>query len=255
MKGGKLELKQEWIGRKDAGVLRDERASGKVKAFFGVIAGTPVDTKMGVECLGERGHEALGLAGSSTPEEQARMQIMDPKQLTQWVGRLIERLTDQGADGIMIYCNSMSTAVDLPRLKKMARIPVITPLDVYLELAREYRILGVIAANNQSLAGIERTLQAGNPDCWQIGCALLPVVLEIEAGLLPEEIVKKNKLMGVFEAMKAMGGEALLLGCTHFPYMKEEIERYEILPIIDPADRMTAMLVSGMVQGGPNLGG
>ncbi len=243
-------MAQEWIGSKDADILRDERASGKIKTFFGVIAGTPVDTKMGVTSLKQRGHEALGLACSSTPEEQARMQIMDPKILTQRVAKLIEKLTKQGADGIMIYCNSMSTAVDLPELRKQAQIPVITPLDVYLDLARNHRILGVIAANNQSLAGIERTLQAGNPDCWQIGCALLPVVLEIEADRPPKEIVEKNKLIGVIEAMKAMGGEALLLGCTHFPYMKEELARYEVLPIIDPADRMTAMLVSGMVKGG-----
>jgi glutamate racemase len=108
-------------------------------------------------------------------------------------------------------------------------------------------MLGVIAANNQSLAGIERTLQTSNPDCWPLGASLMPVVLQIEAAIKPEVIVHRNKLEGILEAMQAMGAEALLLGCTHFPYLKEELEHLRILPIIDPADRMAQMLHEGKI--------
>ena len=40
-----------------------------------VIAGTPVDTQMGVELLKSRGAEALGFPISRTPEEQTAFQV------------------------------------------------------------------------------------------------------------------------------------------------------------------------------------
>jgi glutamate racemase len=231
-----------WINEEPGKEFAAARKEHLIDAFYGVIAGTPVDTQMGVDNLTERGHAAIGLAASATPHEQGQMQVLAPAELTERVLSLIHTLSDLGVDGVWIYCNSMSTAVDLPYLRKHGTIPVITPLDVYRELAADHKMLGVIAANNQSLAGIERTLQTSNPDCWPIGASLMPVVLEIEAEEPPEAIVRRNKLAGIMEAMKAMGAEALLLGCTHFPYMKNELESLEILPIIDPADRMAKLL-------------
>jgi glutamate racemase len=239
---GGTEVDRIWISEKAGKDFAAARKKGEISAFFGVIAGTPVDTQMGVDNLTARGCGAVGLAASATPHDQGHMQVLAPGELTEQVLTLIHELSDLGADGIWIYCNSMSTAVDLPYLRENSRIPVITPLDVYKELALDYKMLGVIAANNQSLAGIERTLQTSNPHCWPIGASLMPVVLEIEAAVSPEIIIRKNKLAGILTAMQAMGGEALLLGCTHFPYMKKELAELEILPIIDPADRMAEML-------------
>ena len=234
-----------WINEKAGKEFAAARKKGEISALYGVIAGTPVDTQMGVDNLTARGCAAVGLAASATPHDQGRMQVLAPDELTERVLSLIQELSDFGADGIWIYCNSMSTAVDLPYLRQHCQVPVITPLDVYKELAASYTILGVIAANNQSLAGIERTLQTSNPDCWPIGASLMPVVLEIEAAVPPETIIQQNKMAGVLEAMQAMGGEALLLGCTHFPYMKNELAGLGIFPIIDPADRMAEMLYAG----------
>ena len=120
---------------------------------------------------------------------------------------------------------------------------IVTPLDVYAELAQHYQRPGVMAANNQSLAGIERTLQRSNPGCWPIGFAQLPVVVDIEAGRPAGEIVAGYKLCGVMEAMQAFGAEALILGCTHFPYLKAELAALMVLPIVDPADRMIEILL------------
>jgi len=44
-----------------------------------VIAGTPVDTKMGVDFLALKGLSASGYPVSSTPEEQSALQILSPK--------------------------------------------------------------------------------------------------------------------------------------------------------------------------------
>jgi len=241
-------MERIWIKGDHRQEMAEHRKKGDIKEWYGVIAGTPVDTRMGVDNLIERGFAAVGLAASATPHEQARLQILDPQALTELVLELIRELETVGVDGIWIYCNSMCGAVNLSYLREKSTVPVVTPLDVYLELAEEYRTLGIIAANNQSLAGIERTLQTGSPHCWGIGAALLPVVLEIEAETPAGEIISRFKLAGILEAMKAMGSEALVLGCTHFPYMKKELEELGILPVIDPADRMAAMLQFGRQQ-------
>ncbi|MGI5839923.1 MAG: aspartate/glutamate racemase family protein [bacterium] len=226
----------EMIGRKE---------KGGIERVIGCIAGTPVDTRMGMDCLAARGLLSLGLPAAATPEEQSLLQILAPAELTARVETLIGELRGLGADGIFLYCNSMSGAIDLPYLRRQTGLKIVTPLDVYRELARDYTRLGVMAANNQSLAGIERTLQASNPACWPIGFAQLPVVIDIENGRPPREIVAGYKLAGVLEAMREFGSEVLLLGCTHFPYLKEELQALNILPVIDPADRMIEILLDG----------
>ena len=40
----------------------------------------------------------------------------------------------------------------------------------------------------------------------------------------------------------ACGMEALLLGCTHFPYFKEALARRTSLPLIDPTQEMLELL-------------
>ncbi len=235
-------MERLWIGDESPQDLAAQKKAGSIPSLYGVIAGTPVDTRMGVDELKKRGWSAIGLSASPTPHDQARMQIMAPKELTEHVLGLIQELENLGADGIWIYCNSMSGSVDLAYLREKASVPVITPLDVYQKLASQYHIIGVIAANGQSLAGIERALQAGSPDCWEVGASLMAVVLDIEAAEPPEKIVEKYKLAGLLESMKAMGSEALILGCTHFPYIKKELAALKILPIIDPADQMADLL-------------
>lgn len=221
------------------------KETGEIKYLVGCIAGTPVDTRMGMDCLAARGLVSLGLPASATPEEQSHLQILAPGELTALVESLIGELRGLGADGIFIYCNSMSGAIDLSYLRQATGMNIVTPLDVYRELAQNYSRLGVMAANNQSLAGIERTIQACNSACWPIGFAQLPVVIDIESRRPPQEIVTGYKLSGVLEAMRAFGSEALILGCTHFPYMKKELAALNILPVIDPADRMIDMLLEG----------
>ena len=68
------------------------------------------------------------------------------------------------------------------------------------------------------------------------------IVSAIEEGLAPEVIAEKCGLAGLVEYMEACGCEALILGCTHFPYLRAEFDRLCKIPVIDPADEMfTAM--------------
>ena len=41
------------------------------------------------------------------------------------------------------------------------------------------------------------------------------------------------------------GAEAVVLGCTHFPYVKEALQRRTSLPILDPAERLAELVLEG----------
>ena len=40
------------------------------------------------------------------------------------------------------------------------------------------------------------------------------------------------------------GAEALVLGCTHFPYFKEALAARTALPLVDPAEEMLRLLAA-----------
>ena len=203
-----------------------------------VLAGTPVDTQMGVECLARAGLNGLAFPLASDPRQQTAFQISSPAEKTAAVRAVLERAQMQGCEKAFVYCNSLSSAVDFPPLAAETGMTIVTPLDIYRELAPQYRRLGLIAANAQGLAGIERTLFAANPALDLLGACMLPVVLSIEAGEPPEELVERHRLPELAEWFRMSGMEALVLGCTHFPYFKEALARRTSLPLIDPAEEM-----------------
>ena len=203
-----------------------------------VLAGTPVDTQMGVDCLARAGLNGLAFPLASDPRRQTACQISSPAEKTAAVRAVLEQAQAQGCEKAFVYCNSLSSAVDFPPLAAETGMTIVTPLDIYRELAPQYRRLGLIAANAQGLAGIERTLFAATPALDLLGACMLPVVLSIEAGEPPEELVERHRLPELAEWFRRSGMEALVLGCTHFPYFKDALARRTSLPLIDPAEEM-----------------
>ena len=208
-----------------------------------VLAGTPVDTQMGVDCLARAGLNGLAFPLASDPRQQTAFQISSPAEKTAAVRAVLERAQMQGCEKAFVYCNSLSSAVDFPPLAAETGMTIVTPLDIYRELAPQYRRLGLIAANAQGLAGIERTLFAANPALDLLGACMLPVVLSIEAGEPPEELVERHRLPELAEWFRMSGMEALVLGCTHFPYFKDALARRTSLPLIDPAEEMVRKIM------------
>ena len=85
---------------------------------------------------------------------------------------------------------------------------------------------------------------AANPDIYMIGTGNMAIVRAIEDGLEPEEIIEKCGLRHMLKYMEACGAEAIVLGCTHFPYFRDELAGLTDLPVIDPADKMFEALIS-----------
>ena len=207
-----------------------------------VLAGTPVDTRMGVEVLERRGLSAAAFPLARDPRQQTAFQISSRERKEEVLFRLLEDLRRQGYEKAFVYCNSLSSAVDFTPLAERTGLRIVTPLEVYRGLAHQYRCLGLIAANAQGLSGIERTLLAANPGLDLLGACALGAVLSIEAGEDPGALVDHHHLDLLADWFRRCGAQALILGCTHFPYFQEALSRRTSLPLIDPAEEMVALL-------------
>ena len=190
-----------------------------------VLAGTPVDTRMGVAYLEERGLPGVPFPLSRGPREQTAFQHAPA--------------ADKRRQALAVL---RGAAVDFPGLAEETGMRIVTPLDVYRRLAPRYRALGVIAANAQGLSGIEKVLLEANPALDLLGACALPVVLAVEAGMPPEELVERHRLAALAAWFADGGMEALVLGCTHFPYFKEALAARTGLPLVDPAEEMLRLL-------------
>lgn len=203
-----------------------------------VIAGTPVDTKMGVDFLTSKGISAVGFPVSSSMEEQSELQILYPKKLEWEVRKILRQIKSEGIVAAMVYCNSMSATVDMDKLAEEESIIIVTPFTAYRKIAHEYRMIGLMAANNQSLAGIERVIQNENPRCDILGLGALPLTVEIEKGTASEKIVEMFSLINIMDFYSLNKVDAIILGCTHFSYLHEELRKYTDVLIIDPTEMM-----------------
>ena len=216
-----------------------------------VLAGTPVDTAMGVEYIKNKNSikEGQCLLPLSEPvsescDSQLKFQYSDEDQKLAVMDNIFDPLIADGVNDFFVYCNSLSGSFDFDTYAVMKSleygedIRIYTPLQIYRKLGSEYGRLGVMAANNLSAHGIEEALMSANSDIYVVGTGNMAIVRAIEDGLAPEEIVRKCGLAEMLKYMEACGAEAVVLGCTHFPYLKEELAKLTELPLIDPADMM-----------------
>ena len=209
-----------------------------------VFAGTYVDTKMGSDLLEKNNFETILYPISQNPKEQSKLQFYSVEELTNIVKEKIEDAKENGAEKIFIYCNSLSVAIDLKYLRESTGMEIITPVDVYKNLDKKYKNIAIIAANSKSAFKIDQIL------CEEefrniVAIGNLTLVEAIEDKLSPEEIIKLlalDKLAHYFNEIKREKLDLIILGCTHFPYIKEELEKLTDIKILDPAAEMIKML-------------
>ncbi len=222
-----------------------------------VLAGTPVDTAMGVEYIKNKNSETEGQfflplcdPVSADCDAQVRFQYSDEDEKHAVMDNIFNAEIAEGVRDFFVYCNSLAGSFDFDTYAVMKSldtdedIRIYTPLQVYRSLGGEYGRIGVLAANNLSAHAIEEALMAANPDIYMIGTGNMAIVRAIEDGLAPEKIVETCGLRYMVKYMEACGAEAIVLGCTHFPYFRDELAALTDLPVIDPADKMFDNLVS-----------
>jgi len=266
--------------------MKNEKTVSALKVA--VVAGTNIDTQMGIDYIENRvrqlreeipcGSSGAAVTGTvmdmaaetaccpiaetvpdmtietaycpvtETCDDQVKFQYYSDDEKRVRIDEIFGGETALGTRDFFVYCNSLSGAFDFDSYAEEKGINIVTPLQVYRKLGRGHARIGVIAANNISAHGIEKALMAANPDIYMIGSGNMSIVHAIEEGRSPADIVKDCGIDHLIRYMEACGSEAVVLGCTHFPYLKEEIEKLTSLPIIDPADMMFDMLISRMQE-------
>ena len=210
-----------------------------------VLAGTPVDTQMGAEVLEAHGITPMNFPLSRIPPEQAYFQVQSPEKKRERVLGILREAMDKGCGSAFVYCNSLSGAVDFAPLSEELGLKIVTPMDAYGSIARAHKKLAIIAYNAQAMVGQDTAMMRANPDITMLTASVSQVAIDIEAGYAPEEILRRNHLDLLMRYFEACGCEALVLGCTHFPYVSEALRAITRLPLIDPAEDMVRILIGG----------
>lgn len=207
---------------------------GGILMKIAVMAGTPIDSKLGAELLNSYGYDDVVLVPiSNNPVEQTTFQALEDEERENIIVKIIQELKEKDYDAIFVYCNSLSSVVDFDRLAEKMNISIITPMQMYRNLGLEYRYLAVMAANSHGLTGVENNLYVSNPRLRVLGLSMLELVKAIEEGNKPEQIVEDFNFETLFNYFELTNVEAVVLGCTHFPYIKKELEQITNLHIID----------------------
>lgn len=210
------------------------------------LAGTLVDTKMGGDVLREVGIEALEYPLSRTPKEQTKLQYFKQEELEDLVREKIKLGMAEGGEKVFIYCNSLSGAIDYEKIGKELDIEIVTPLETYKNL-KGVKNVAIIAANGSSAYNIEKIINEADDSINTLTFGNLELVNLIEEALEPKEIIERLNIDGLLKYLENKTDEryktdTFLLGCTHFPYIKEELEKITDLRIIDPKDDMIKRL-------------
>lgn len=209
-----------------------------------VLAATPFDTQLGCDMLRERGVECDGFTLSQTPGEQANAQYFDAAELERRVLTVVQSLSVDRYGQLVLFCNSLSTAIDTAALERESPIPVISPRDIYSALPLAYASVFLLAANGQALAGIEKIIREVSPSVKIFGMCSMPLVEAIEALQPLYTIYETFKLNAIGQLATEYRADALVLACTHFTVLASRIEGDSTVPIIDTA----AILVANVTR-------
>jgi glutamate racemase len=132
-------------------------------------------------------------------------------------------LMDQGADAVVIACNTASAA-SLPRLAEQMPIPIWGVVDPGVSAACKLTrtgSVGVIGTRGTIDSGAyQDRLRARGLDVWAQACPLF--VHLVEEGLAESE---EAELLAHHYLDERPPIDALILGCTHYPLLEKVIRR------------------------------
>ncbi len=162
-----------------------------------------------------------------------------PEAVRQFAVENAVRLVERGIKALVIACSTASS-VALELLKEMLRVPVIGVTEAGGRARafrqRKFRKIGVIGTRGTILKGeYQRLVAELQPDAEIVAkpCPLfVPLVEEgITSGPIAEGVVD-------YYLRELKGVEALVLGCTHYPLLKDLIAEYmgEGTLLVDPSE-------------------
>lgn len=79
----------------------------------------------------KKGLETEEFPVSENPVEQTKFQAMPQEIKELEMKKIINKIKECGIKKIFVYCNSLSSAVDMEKLSKEENIVIVTPMDAY----------------------------------------------------------------------------------------------------------------------------
>lgn len=142
--------------------------------------------------------------------------------------RITEFLLEHDSKVVLIACNSASASA-FDSLKKEFKnktiiIDVINPVVEYIG-TRDFKKIGVIGTKRTISSGTyESKLKKRSPSTAVISLATPLLVPMIEEGFIFDDI--SNAIIRVYLSDQSLSGiQALILGCTHYPIIKNQISK------------------------------
>ena len=142
--------------------------------------------------------------------------------------RITEFLLGHNSKVVLVACNSASaSAFDALKKEFEGRtilIDVIDPVVEYLG-SRNFKKIGVIGTKRTISSGTyESKVRERSPETTVVSLATPLLVPMIEEGFIFDDI--SNAIIRTYLSDKSLTGiEALILGCTHYPIIKNQISR------------------------------
>jgi glutamate racemase len=144
-------------------------------------------------------------------------------------GKITEFLLDHNAKVVLVACNSASASA-FDNLKKEFNdrtilIDVIDPVVDYLS-TRNFLKIGVIGTKRTISSGTyDQKLKERVPGASVVTLATPLLVPMIEEGFIFDDI--SNAIIRTYLSNTTLSGiEALILGCTHYPIIKNQISKF-----------------------------
>ena len=168
---------------------------------------------------------------------------------SEWIAsrsmELCQYLAAQGCDAIMVACNT-ATAEAIARIRnELTNIPIIgvEPGIKPAAMQSANGIVGVLATEATLKSDKFSALLATLPNCQfvkQAGAGLVPL---IEAGQANGEETLEL-LAEHLEPIQDAGADTLVLGCTHYPFLRKAIRKLlgDSINLIDTSDAVVRQL-------------
>jgi glutamate racemase len=157
-----------------------------------------------------------------------------------FVKEIVTWLNGQNVDAIVMACNT-SAAMAFEEAQAISRVPVLDLISHTAQyVATHATKAGVMATNATATSkAFSKAIHKVNAamEVVELGCPELVPIVEGDKFYEAETTVVLNRYI---DRLRNENVDTLILGCTHFPFLKEQIARLaEGMLIVDPAEVLT----------------
>ena len=157
--------------------------------------------------------------------------------VTRYSVEIARFLAERGVKAIVVACNTAS-ALALPAIKKAVKVPVIGVVEAGAAAAKDARRIGVIGTEATiGSKAYEKALKRRLPSAKVVSVACPMFVPIVEEGWW-DDAVTEQIAQRYLAPLRGAKVSSLILGCTHYPLLKETIQRVmgESVQLVDSAE-------------------